>query len=143
VHGVDLGLKRGQTLGVIGESGSGKSSLALGLLGLLPAKSVSGQVFHEHNQSSTPKPSAQGARKNIALTRWNAQLRRAVQVVFQDPFSSLSPRMTLQEIVGAKKGLFKRCKKWASMSCSFPTCCSALRMNSRAASASALPWREP
>jgi microcin C transport system ATP-binding protein len=100
VHGVDLGLKRGQTLGVIGESGSGKSSLALGLLGLLPAKSVSGQVFHEHNHASTFKPSAQGARKNIALTRWNAQLRRAVQVVFQDPFSSLSPRMTLQEIVG-------------------------------------------
>ena len=74
----------GRTLGVVGESGSGKSTLALAALGLLPH---SGDL-------------------DVVGTRWgpdatkNKAIRRVVQVVFQDPFSSLSPRMTVEEIVG-------------------------------------------
>lgn len=73
----------GKTLGVVGESGSGKSTLALASLGLLP---FSGQL-----QAAGQSWSRQAAR--------NKAMRRAVQVVFQDPFSSLSPRLTVEAIV--------------------------------------------
>jgi microcin C transport system ATP-binding protein len=84
VMGASFSLPKGQTLGVVGESGSGKSTLALALLGLHPSKGelrLSGRTW-----------SADAAA--------NKTLRRSVQVVFQDPFSSLSPRMTVEEIVG-------------------------------------------
>ena len=84
VKGTDFTLQPGQTLGVIGESGSGKSTLALASLGLLAFKGqmeVTGQAW---------------ARSTAA----DKGLRRRIQVVFQDPFSSLSPRLTLEEIVG-------------------------------------------
>jgi microcin C transport system ATP-binding protein len=83
LHGADFVLPRGRTLGVVGESGSGKSTLALAALDLLPFEGdlrVGGQ----------PWAGASAAKR--------AQ-RRQVQVVFQDPFSSLSPRMTVEQIV--------------------------------------------
>ncbi len=84
VQGADFEMQSGQTLGIMGESGSGKSTLALAALGLLPFAGefqVAGDAWGIH------------ASRNKAL-------RRQVQVVFQDPFSSLSPRMTVEEIVG-------------------------------------------
>jgi len=82
-------LTRGRTLGVIGESGSGKSTLALAALGLLQFR---GELV-------------------VADQRWgsdaaaNKALRRRIQVVFQDPFSSLSPRLTVEEIIGEGLGV--------------------------------------
>ena len=84
VRGATFSVTAGRTLGVIGESGSGKSTLALAALGLQPFSGeleVSGQVWGQSQAS-------------------DKALRRTVQVVFQDPFSSLSPRMTVEEIVG-------------------------------------------
>ncbi|QTD43701.1 ABC transporter ATP-binding protein [Ottowia testudinis] len=87
LQGADFAIAPGRTLGVIGESGSGKSTLAQAALGLLPRPLVSGQV-------------------QVAGQRWQLKaaadkpLRRVAQVVFQDPFSSLSPRMTVEEVVG-------------------------------------------
>ncbi|KQP19982.1 ABC transporter ATP-binding protein [Pseudorhodoferax sp. Leaf267] len=84
VQGADFQVAPGQTLGVVGESGSGKSTLALAALGLVPFEgrlAVAGGAWGRD-------------------TRGNLALRRAVQVVFQDPFSSLSPRMTVEDIVG-------------------------------------------
>ncbi|WP_295522409.1 ABC transporter ATP-binding protein [uncultured Pseudacidovorax sp.] len=84
VQDADLLIRPGETLGVVGESGSGKSTLALAALGLLPFAGemrVAGQAWRR------------GARADRAL-------RRQVQAVFQDPFSSLSPRMTVAQIVG-------------------------------------------
>jgi microcin C transport system ATP-binding protein len=84
VKGADFAIAPGRTLGVVGESGSGKSTLALAALGLLPHK---GEL-------------------DVVGSRWgpdaskNKAIRRVVQVVFQDPYSSLSPRMTVEEIVG-------------------------------------------
>ncbi|ODT33158.1 MAG: microcin ABC transporter ATP-binding protein [Hydrogenophaga sp. SCN 70-13] len=86
VQGADLAVPAGGTLGVIGESGSGKSTLALAALGLLPFEGrleVAGSDWAE-------------ARRNKRLR----ELRQRVQVVFQDPFSSLSPRLTIEQIVG-------------------------------------------
>ncbi|MDP3702218.1 MAG: dipeptide ABC transporter ATP-binding protein [Hylemonella sp.] len=84
VQGASFSIPPGHTLGVIGESGSGKSTLALAALGLLP--------FHGQLQVA-----GQAWQGRPALDK---ALRRVVQVVFQDPFSSLSPRLTVEEIVG-------------------------------------------
>jgi microcin C transport system ATP-binding protein len=84
VQGADVSIAPGSTLGVVGESGSGKSTLALALLGLQPFE---GQV-------------RLGDRTWGGGATVDKALRRQVQVVFQDPFSSLSPRMTIEEIVG-------------------------------------------
>jgi microcin C transport system ATP-binding protein len=86
VKNAEFNLASGQTLGVIGESGSGKSTLALAMLGLTKASG---------SMSIAPLEM-----QNIASIDFAAGLRRNIQVVFQDPFSSLSPRMTVEEIVG-------------------------------------------
>ncbi len=88
VQGVSQQLWPGQTLGVVGESGSGKSTLAQAILGLLPHSGAL-QLVGQHWQAP--------ANRN---TPANQRLRQQVQVVFQDPFSSLSPRLTVEEIVG-------------------------------------------
>jgi microcin C transport system ATP-binding protein len=80
----DFVIAPGRTLGVVGESGSGKSTLALAALGLIPFTGEMEVVGRRWG------PDASG----------NKAIRRLVQVVFQDPFSSLSPRMTVEEIVG-------------------------------------------
>ncbi len=83
VKGADFSLPPGQTLAVIGESGSGKSTLALAALGLQPFEgSLQIGDLHWRFSAKADRP-----------------LRRRVQVVFQDPFSSLSPRMTVEELV--------------------------------------------
>ncbi|MBO9680513.1 MAG: ABC transporter ATP-binding protein [Acidovorax sp.] len=91
VQGAGLRLLPGQTLGVVGESGSGKSTLAQAILGLLPAAQVAGTLQVAGQAWQQP------ATRN---TPANQALRQRVQVVFQDPFSSLSPRLTVEEIVG-------------------------------------------
>jgi ABC-type microcin C transport system duplicated ATPase subunit YejF len=84
VDGVDLTLKRGQTIGIVGESGSGKSTLGRALLKLMPS---SGLVRFEDRALA---PLDRAAMR---------PLRRSLQVVFQDPFGSLSPRLTVGEII--------------------------------------------
>ena len=84
LQGVHFELPAGRTLGVVGESGSGKSTLALAALNLVAFSGrveVGGQAWSKQAQA-------------------NRRQRRHVQVVFQDPFSSLSPRMTVEQIVG-------------------------------------------
>jgi microcin C transport system ATP-binding protein len=85
VDGVSLSIRRGETLGVVGESGSGKTTLGLALLRLI---SSDGPIVF------MGKP-LQGL-KFRALRPF----RRDMQVVFQDPYGSLSPRMSIAEIVG-------------------------------------------
>jgi microcin C transport system ATP-binding protein len=86
VRDVSLSVGPGRTLGVMGESGSGKTTLALAMLGLLPHTGVL-------RLGSTDWATAQHSGRERAL-------RQRMQVVFQDPFSSLSPRMTVEQIVG-------------------------------------------
>ncbi|MDV7394944.1 ATP-binding cassette domain-containing protein, partial [Arthrospira platensis SPKY1] len=86
VKGIAMALPAGQTLGVLGESGSGKSTLALAALGLLGYEGrlqLMQQDWRDYQSAAAAK-----------------QLRQQVQVVFQDPYSSLSPRMTVEQIVG-------------------------------------------
>ena len=91
---ISLSLKEGDSLGIIGQSGSGKSSLAQGLLHLLPTigrDSYFGESFSMH-----------GAYDRGALRR----LRQISQLVFQDSASALNPRMRVRELVG--EGLLKK-----------------------------------
>ena len=86
---VSFSLKQGQTIGVIGESGSGKTTLGMAVLGLLgdSAAQVSGDVDVLGNDWQKLKPAERRA------------LRSSLQVIFQDPFGSLSPRMNVLQIV--------------------------------------------
>ncbi|MBF0308396.1 MAG: ABC transporter ATP-binding protein [Magnetococcales bacterium] len=84
VDGIDLTLKRGCTLGIVGESGSGKSTLGEVLLRL----NIGGGSLRFDGQSLEKM-----GRQELRV------LRRRLQVVFQDPFSSLSPRMSVREIL--------------------------------------------
>lgn len=86
VDGVSLTLGRGRTLGLVGESGSGKSTLARVLVGI--EAPTSGHVLVDGEDV-------------VGLSRaGRKQLRRDVQMVFQDPYTSLNPRMSVSEIVG-------------------------------------------
>ncbi len=85
VDGISFSLQRGQTLGVVGESGSGKSTLGLAILRLIHSK---GDIFYAGNAID-------------GLSQKQVRpLRRDIQVVFQDPFGSLSPRMSVSDIIG-------------------------------------------
>ena len=86
---VSFSLKQGQTIGVIGESGSGKTTLGMAVLGLLgdSAAQVSGDVDILGNDWQKLKPVERRA------------MRSSLQVIFQDPFGSLSPRMNVMQIV--------------------------------------------
>jgi microcin C transport system ATP-binding protein len=87
VDRLDLSLARGETLGIVGESGSGKSTLGMALLRLSVAKTDGAIAF-----DGTPISEIDSARLR--------PLRAKMQVVFQDPFASLSPRRTIEQIVG-------------------------------------------
>ena len=86
VKGATLSIQPGQTLGIVGESGSGKSSLANAVLGLVPASS--GSIQFDGRELATMK------------THYPEAVRERMQAVFQDPFSSLNPSMTVEQIVG-------------------------------------------
>jgi microcin C transport system ATP-binding protein len=85
VDGMDFSVPEGQTLGIVGESGSGKSTLGLAILRLLESR---GSIEFD------------GKPLNRLTQREIRPLRRCMQVVFQDPYGSLSPRMSVGQIVG-------------------------------------------
>lgn len=85
VDSVSLSIKRGHTLGVVGESGSGKSSLGRALLRL---ENCEGEIIFD------------GKKLNNISKKALRPLRKRIQIVFQDPFGSLSPRLSVGQIVG-------------------------------------------
>lgn len=85
VHDVSFEIEEGTTLGLVGESGSGKSTVARTLLKLSPA--TGGEVFYRGQEILS---------LNEARFR---PLRKEMQMIFQDPFGSLNPRMTIEQII--------------------------------------------
>ena len=85
VDGIEVVLREGQTLAMVGESGSGKSTTGRGLLGLLPI--TAGQVLYRGRDLA-----------GLSRREWR-ELRGEVQIVFQDPYASMNPRMTVNEII--------------------------------------------
>ena len=93
VNGITLNIKRGETLGLVGESGCGKSTLGRTILRLTPA--TSGQVIFDGQDI--------GKLSNEDMR----QMRKRMQMIFQDPYSCLNPRMNILELVRAPLDVFK------------------------------------
>ncbi|MFN5511639.1 MAG: ABC transporter ATP-binding protein [Burkholderiales bacterium] len=91
-RGVSLSLHRGETLGIVGESGSGKTTLGMTLLRLAAGDAMGRIAFEGQSIEGLSQTSLR-------------PLRRRMQVVFQDPFNALSPRMTVEQIVAEGLGL--------------------------------------
>lgn len=85
IDGVTLDIYPGETLGLVGESGSGKTTLARVLVGLV--KLSSGRIWFDGNELG-----------ELSSAEWR-RFRRNIQMVFQDPFTSLNPRMTVEEML--------------------------------------------
>ena len=96
VENVSFQLEEGKTLGVVGESGCGKSTLGRVILHLLPA--TGGKILFQGEDISKPSKAKLH------------ELRRDMQMVFQDPFSSINPRMTVSQIIGEPLEIYKLCK---------------------------------
>lgn len=85
VDDVSFSIEKGKTLGVVGESGCGKSTLGRVILHLLD--SSGGKIFFEDEDITNVKK------------KYLKELQRSMQIIFQDPFSSLNPRMTVSELI--------------------------------------------
>ena len=96
VDGVNFSIEEGKTLGVVGESGCGKSTTGRVILRLLEA--TDGEILFEG--------------KNIReySKAEMSKLRQEMQIIFQDPFASLNPRMTVSEIIAEPLIIHKQCK---------------------------------
>ncbi len=96
VDNVSFTIEQGKTLGVVGESGCGKSTLGRVVLHLLPA--TSGEILFDGKDISNPSKAELH------------DLRRNMQMVFQDPYSSINPRQSVAEIIGEPLKVYKICK---------------------------------
>ncbi len=96
VDNVSFQIERGKTLGVVGESGCGKSTLGQTVLGIY--KPTAGKVLFEDREISNPS------------RREKKELHRDMQLIFQDPYSSLNPHMCVYDLIAEPLKIYKCCK---------------------------------
>lgn len=101
VDDVSFDIERGTTLGVVGESGCGKSTLGRVLLHLLP--STDGQIIFEGKDIT-----------NVSRHELH-ELRKQMQIIFQDPFSSIDPRMSVKQLIAEPLKIYKLTKSKAEL----------------------------
>lgn len=102
VDGVSFDVRRGETLGLVGESGCGKSTTGRALLQLI--RPSGGRVYFDGDELTGLW------RKRLGNWSWSPRLvalRRRMQMIFQDPYASLNPRMTVEDIIGEPLKTFR------------------------------------
>lgn len=100
LNGIDLQVQKGETLGIVGESGCGKSTLARSIVGL--QQPTSGEIlFHGKDYAEASAKELHGMRRNV-------------QMIFQDPYTSLNPRMKIGDSVAAPLKAYKKTERLES-----------------------------
>ncbi|MBW2154495.1 MAG: ABC transporter ATP-binding protein [Deltaproteobacteria bacterium] len=98
VNGIDFTIEREKTLGVVGESGCGKTTTGRSILRLI--EPTSGDIFFRSKKLAAPGEAYKEINISSATANIMKTLRQEMQIIFQDPYSSLEPRMTVASIVG-------------------------------------------
>lgn len=102
VDGISFEIPKGKTIGLVGESGSGKTTVGRALLRALPAKVTSGAVQYNDGEAALDILSLKGEELRA--------YRKRAQLIFQDPYASLNPRMTVRDIIAEPLEALGLCK---------------------------------
>ncbi len=117
VEDVSLFIRRGETLGLVGESGCGKTTLGRTILQLYtPPPAASSTAAKPFSRDRIPGPPVRTVRSSTSRFRRQVNMlpyRRKMQIIFQDPSASLDPRMTVGEIIGEALDIHKLCSSKA------------------------------
>lgn len=121
VDGISFAIPKGKTIGLVGESGSGKTTVGRALLRALPAKVTSGAVQYRDGEAALDILALKGEQLRA--------YRKRAQLIFQDPYASLNPRMTVRDIIAEPLEALGLCKNKAEVNARVREIAAKCRLN--------------